>query len=152
MQLSRQSVRLREQAQKLREQDTVIAEMKRHMQEWDLTLSDLKAGRLVSNESNEIATSESSSGGASTSDSSSNLSNISNVASTSAEANEEVEDEVVPDSNTNEDSSSNSSQKLKRTHSELPPGPVPDEMALRAKRFCRILKFCENKSMKHNET
>lgn len=150
--MSRQSARLREQAQKLREQDTVIAEMKRHMQEWDLTLSDLKAGRLVSNESNEMTPSESSSGGASSTDSSSNLSNISNLASTSAETNDGVEDEVIPDNHTNEDASSSTSQKLKRTNSELPPGPVPDEMALRAKRFCRILKFCENKSMKHNET
>lgn len=149
--MSRQSARLREQAQKLREQDTVIAEMKRHMQEWDLTLSDLKAGRLVSNEGDTMNSSESSSVGVSTNDGSSNSSSLSNLCSTSTGVNDIVDEVRNAGNHIAEDSSSSSASKLKRPH-ELPPDPDSDEMALRAKRFCRILKFCENKSMKHNET
>lgn len=151
VQLSRQNARLREQAQKLREQDTVIAEMKRHMQEWDLTLSDLKAGRIVSSDSDTMNSSESSSG-VSSNDGCSSSSNLSNLVNSSSTENHTVEDAVDADTRDSETSSDPPAPKLKRTHSELPPGPDGDEMALRAKRFCRILKFCENKSMKHNES
>lgn len=149
VQLSRQSARLREQAQKLREQDTVIAEMKRHMQEWDLALSDLKAGRLISNDSDAMNSSESPSGLASSTDGSSNSSNLSSLDKISNNVNN-VEVAAIVE---NEDSSSNASPSLKRNHNEVATGPADsDLMAIRAKRFCRILKFCENKSMKHTES
>lgn len=151
VQLSRQSARLREQAQKLREQDTVIAEMKRHMQEWDLTLSDLKAGRLVTSDSDTMISSENSSG-VTSGEGSSNSSSISNLASASTSDNESGTSALKAESK--QDATPNTSPKRKRTSSssELPENSENDEMALRAKRFCRILKFCENKSMKHNET
>ncbi|XP_034234755.1 F-box only protein 28 isoform X1 [Thrips palmi] len=148
VQLSRQSARLREQAQKLREQDTVIAEMKRHMQEWDLTLSDLKAGRLIPSDSDNMNSAESSSGVATSVDGT-NSSNHEIKCENSATDDKNGKVETIDEG---EGSSSNSSANLKRTHSEVASGHDSDFMAIRAKRFCRILKFCENKSMKHTES
>lgn len=147
MQLSRQSARLREQSQKLREQDTVIAEMKRHMQEWDLTLSDLKAGRLIPNDNDNLSSAENSSGVSASVDGT-NSSNCENKSENIASADETAGVEATADT---EGSPSNSAN-LKRSHSEVASGHDSDFMAIRAKRFCRILKFCENKSMKHTES
>lgn len=126
----------------------MIAEMKRHMQEWDLTLSDLKAGRLIPSDSDNMNSAESSTGVASGVDGTS-VSNPQIKCENSATDGNNAEVETIAES---EGSSPNSSSNLKRTLSDVAPSHDSDFMAIRAKRFCRILKFCENKSMKHTES